>query len=238
MRRLFTPAILALALLATAGCAKRVKVAHVAAPVVPVDTSAVAVVAAERACQDTAKALIDALGERPGVTVRPHAPVRLYVTGCETLLRPSVDLAHHEDGDQLDTSRRIRLEGRGVALVALVVDQEVQAHLLGSSRAYQGSDAKDSVPAMRRAVARDLVDSVADDLAEQLRPMPRLAARRVYPRADVASARGLHSRAVEAERNGDYVAARRLALQAWRADPSPRSLTYLRELDDLLVRLR
>lgn len=234
MRPLFTAALITLAL--GAGCAKRVKVAHVAAPVVPIDTSAVAVVAAERACQDTAAALIDSLADRPGVTVRPHAPVRLYVTGCETLLRPSVALDHHQNGDAIDSSRRVRVEGRGLALVALVVDHEVRAHLLGASRAYQGSDLKDSVPALRRTVARDLVDSVAADLANQLRPMDRLVARRVYPRADLRSARGLHSRAVEAERAGDYVAARRLALQAWRADPSPRSLSYLRELDDLLVR--
>ena len=234
MRRVFTATWMALALVVGAGCAKRVKIAHVAAPVVPVDTSAVAVVATDRSCQDTASALIQSLGER-SVIVRPHAPVRLFVTGCESLLRPTVALEQHHDGDRVEATRRLRLEGRGVALIALVVDGEVRAHLVGAGHAFQGGDTGAAVPAMRRAVARDLVGAVADDLAEQLRPMPRLVARRVFPRADLRSARGLHSRAVEAERAGDYVAARRLALQAWRADPSPRSLTYLRELDDLIV---
>jgi hypothetical protein len=217
------------------GCVHTVQVAMPPAPAVTIDASAVAVVAADRSCHGIADALVAELNRLEGVSVDPRAEIRLEVTGCDLALHPVVDIEITPKVDR----RRITVQGWGHAVLTVKVGGETQAHLIGAS--HQGLDGawgEIDLPGLSRAMERDLVETVAVDLAEQLRPLPRLVDRRVYGRAGRGSPRSLHNLAVAAEARGELVEARRLARLSYEELPSARSAAYLDELDDLLYRVR
>ena len=215
------------------GCAKTVQVELPALPAVSLDSSRVAVVAVERDCREVADALVEQLNGLE-FDVDPGASVRLEVSSCDSALQPvQVDVQIEEDVDR----RRLSVEGRAHAVVAVNVEGEAQAWLIGASSQIARSNWNEADAAgLSRTVSRELVDGVAADLAEQVRPIPRLVDRRVYTRAPEGTARALTNRAVDAELRGELREAHRLAELAWQENPSPRSRAYLLELEQRLSR--
>jgi hypothetical protein len=221
-----------LPLFAVACLSHRVQVEVPAAPSLELGTSSVAVVAVDRACEEVANALVAELAELDGIHVDPAAPLQLHVYGCTARLGvPLVDVRQQADraGNTTET-RRVFVEGRSQAAVDVVSDGVVVARLVGAGRRTLVADTAAQL-AERRGMARDLVLRVAIDLADQVRPVPRLAVRRTYPNAPAPSAAGLLDAAVQAELAGDLGKARELALAAHHERPGPRTETYLAELE-------
>lgn len=217
------------------GCAgHRVHVELPAAPAVELAADAVAIVAADRECRDVANALVDELARVGALTVDPTAPTRLYVYGCtQAVAAPVVDVRLEDDASgRRSESREILVDGRAQAAVDVVRQGDVVARLVGAGRHTASGDLASS-PGIERAMARNLPERVAVDLVDQIRPVPRLAVRRVYPNAAEGTAADLLDRAVAAELAGDLPAARDLALAALRERPTARAEAYLRELERL-----
>lgn len=229
MRRSLAILLLALA----SGCARTVQVELPALPAVSLDSSRVAVVAVERDCREIADALVQQLNVL-GFQVDPGAAVRLEVSSCERPLQPvQVDVEIEQDVDR----RRLSIEGRAHAVVAVQVDGHPQAWLIGASSQIARGNWNDPDPiGLSRMVQRSLVDGVASDLADQLRPLPRLVDRRVYARAPDGTAHALHNRAVDAEARGELQEAFRLAQLAHDENPSARARAYVEELELRIAR--
>lgn len=219
----------ALALLLLGGCAHTVKVSVPPSPALPGISQQVAVVMGPRECRDVADALVQSLSRDGAFVIDPHAEIQLEVVECEAaMLPPEVEIVLSPEQDQ----RRVNVEGSAHAMVGVRVGGQIEAHLIGAARRQaQGGWGQTDVGALSRGVVHDLNRSVADDLAEQLRPIPRVVARRVYPNAPEDSAHGLFTRAVAAEREGDLEDALRLVEQAHRRHPTARTAAYLDELD-------
>ncbi len=237
MKRI-TPIILAtLALGGQAGCAKTIAVSVPAHPAVQLDHHRFAVVAVDRHCQAVADALTRELHALDGVTVDPTAPARLEVITCGNTLQPSVDIEQSESVDR----RRVQLEGRSHAVVAVKLERQMVAHLIGSGQGTSigawGDTTSGAVSGMGSAMRRDLGQQLARDLASQVDPLPRLVSRRIHPKASDGSARQLHASAVFAEQRGDFDAARTLARRARDASPNPRYADYAAELDRVVAAL-
>lgn len=230
MRRLSLPM---LALLA--GCAHTVQVELPAMPSVAITTQSVAVVTRDRACRDVADALIRELSDMGAVRVDPRSEVRLEVFGCEKPNAPvTVDVELGDDGVD---RRKVSVEGRAHAVLAVRVGDGTEAHLIGAARReVRGNGVEKNVATLSRAVDRELTEAVAADLAEQIRPVPRTVDRRIYPNAPSGTALALHTLAVDAERAGKIVLARSLAQAAYDEDPSEKHREYLEELDAILAR--
>lgn len=227
-----------LALTATAaGCAHTVQVELPPAPAVALQTEVVSVVAVDRTCRDVANALVEHLAITPGITVDPQAPVQLHVYACEAWLGvPEVDLRQEVDeGGNTRESREVSLDGRSHAVVDVVAKDQVAAHLIGVGRHQVVANAAggETLP-VRRRVERALIEAVALDLTEQVRPAPRIASRRVYPNAAADSHQGLMTQAVRAELDGDVARAHELALLAHETQPTSRSEAYIAELQRLV----
>ncbi len=210
-------------------CAPKVAVQLPASPVIPVQTATFAVVAANRECRPVADALVDELNEMDGIVVDPRSPVRLTVLRCgQPQLPVTVDI--RIDGTREE--RRVTVEGAAHALVSVSVDGVVQGHLLGASRRSAGQDSPGNRPLqLFRTVESELVEGVAIDLAEQIRPIPIWIERPVYARAPAGTPRELYNLAVEAEQLGRLAEARRLAQSAHDRAPNERFSAYLIELD-------
>ena len=88
--------------------------------------------------------------------------------------------------------------------------------------------------ALHNRVSRALTEGVAADLTDQIRPIPRMVERRVYPNATAGSARHQLNLAVRAEMAGDLYEARRRARLANLIHSSPESEAYVTELEHLL----
>lgn len=222
----------AILLLCATGCAHRVQVSVPAAPAVHLDTTRVAVAVYDPRCRDVAAALITALEDKGGIVVDPRAPVTLELRVCERTLTGEVDIVRTTD----EETREIGVVGSAYAFVVVNAGGAPTAELIGAARdRTEGARARD-VPAMSRQVDRALVGAVADDLAEQVRPLPRQVARRVWPNAAEGTARRLYSLAVEQERAGNLAEARRLAAMAVGRRPVPLYARYLAELEALIER--
>lgn len=218
-----------------AGCAHRVEVTLPAAPAIHLDSDSVAVIAGERACRDLADGLVEQLNALDGMEVDPRSDVRLHVLQCRTHFDPRVDITVSSDEEWRG---RVTVVGRGHAVLAVEAGGEVQAHLIGSAQRFANGEAEGGqVVTLRRRVSRALVQGVAADLAEQVRPMPRVVERRVFPNAPSDSARGHLDRAVRAELAGDLDEARRQAAMAHELRPTSWSAAYVAELDRLSRRL-
>lgn len=233
MNRRFTAMLTLLALVGASGCAKRTVRLEVApAPAVSLAASTVAVVAQDRECRPIADAIIDELGSKASIEVDPRAETRLLVFGCGLdigwTLRQEVDAT----GDRTRSIQKSDLTGRGHAVVAITTAEGTLAHLIGSSRdGVVGSWGVSDMFRSRRAMRQSLTDGLADDLVDQLNPLPQQLARRVYPNAGEGSARALHNLAVLAEQRGDLTEAVRMARAALEERPTQRSAKYLRELE-------
>ncbi len=230
------PRWLPLLLIATAslGCSHRVEVVMQPMPAVSLDVSRVAVVSGTRACRDIADALVTALNDTPGVTVDPRAEVQLEVIECEHPLMPvQVDVELGNGNDQ----RRMSVEGSAHALLVVRRDGRAEAHLIGATRRHaRGAWGDHDALALSRAVEHDLASGVAADLAEQLRPVPKLVERRVYGNPVPGTAQETFNLAVLAEAHGDLHEARRLASASYDAHPTARTEAYVAQLDAMIAR--
>ena len=227
-------------LLALSACSQHVQVPVAAWPSVSLSSDAISVVAVKRNCRYIADALVTALVAAPGLRVDPRATTRLAVSDCGESFHTEVDVFQEfdrENGRSVDR-RRVVIDGRAHAVITVMNGDLVIARLLAGARENIAGQwgAESDYLRLSKSARRQLSDSVAGDLTEQLRPVPRLAHRRIYPRAPNGTARHLHSLAVLAEQQGDLPLARRLAGAAHADHPSDRSEDYVRELDSLLLR--
>ncbi|MBT3220118.1 MAG: hypothetical protein HN348_13595 [Proteobacteria bacterium] len=213
-----------------------------ALPAVQLDTTTVAVVAADRSCRPIADRLVQRLNEVEGLRVDPQSEVRLNVNSCGESYETSVFVNQEvsSGGTISSDRRRAVIEGRGHAVVTVQIGDDVQAHIIGSGNRVSFGTWHDrelhNTLEMRQVVQRRIGESVADDLAEQLSPVATIAARRVFPNAPLGSARQLHTLAVQAEQSGDIQRAREFAQAALAAKPTTRERVYIEQLDRLIER--
>ena len=81
-----------------------------------------------------------------------------------------------------------------------------------------------------RGLSQQLQEMVVSDLLEQVRPIPRIAERRIFPNAQPKSQKALLTEAVAAEIRGDLPRAIELAVAAQKTAPNARIRAYLDEL--------
>jgi hypothetical protein len=189
-------------------------------------------VVADRSCQDVADAIVREINAEPGLAVDPLAAVRVKVLTCGRTVAAAIDVRDDGGGER----RRVSITGRAHALVEVSTGEAVQAHLVGAAhREDPGAWGELSVAARGRTLDRVLVLDLAEDVVNQISPVPHLAWRRLHPNAPHGSPRALATSAILAEIDGDLVRARRLAALAHEAHPSERTAAYLRELDERLL---
>jgi hypothetical protein len=84
----------------------------------------------------------------------------------------------------------------------------------------------------KRAYIRDrVVGDMANDLAQKVAPLPETVRRRWYRNPEPGTAKDFHNKAVDAERSGDFTSAIRFATQSMNASRTPRTVSYLRDLE-------
>lgn len=195
------------------GCAARVPVELAAAPSVAVPDAVVSVVSVDRDCRAVADALTSALRSMDGMAVHPNAPTRVNILACNT--------SWADTGEQIEV--------RSQAIAAISADRGVLAKLLGASSEVLRGEA-DGTIALRKSSENLLVEGVAQDLAEQIAPVPTRVHRKVYENPSAGSARQYHNLAVAAEREGRIDDAVWWATQAWEERPTSRRARYVAEL--------
>ncbi len=227
-------------LLLMLGCAKHVTWDVQPRPSYELPSLEVSVVADERACKRVADDLAKTLSARPGVLVRPDAPVRLLVKDCEQEIDTLVEFESTFPGltySNYVSQERRRFDMRGWANAVLIVDSPSAATVRlagGAERRVRSpwvSDGDLDMPrvfTLQQAVRRDL----ATDLADQLAPLPATIRRTLYRDPEPGTARQLHNLAVNAERDGDLDEALRLAKQAYAANPTSAGMDYLEDLQE------
>ncbi len=204
-------------LFASVGCASTVRVDVPATPVVPVEARAMAVVTDHHACDPIADRLADQL-RTADIDVRPDASARITVFACN-----------------LGWSST---EARSHALAALTQDGALLAQLLGAAaRPLPSRLSSTESVRHRKRLERDLHHRVAQDLAEQVLPVPLRVTRKIYTNTPVGSARSFHNLAVAAEREGKLEDALWWAERAQEVRPSKLRARYVEELSRRLNRV-
>lgn len=199
----------------------------------------VAVIAYDRACKPVADALVDALGSRPGIEVRPEATQRITVQKCDDQLTTALDIESNYPGltygpTVYQERRRYTLHGwaRGEIVVEGAGDPlRFSGEVDRSVRGPWVNSGDLDVPAsatLRQRVSEDLASRLADHIA----PLPETIERIIYPDPEPGTARKLHNDAVAAERAGNLDEALRLAREAYAADPSPGGMDFLEAVQD------
>jgi len=214
------------------GCTKQVYVQMPAAPTVHLASATIAVIAADRTCLSVANTLAERLTKEAFYIVSPKARVRLIVSGCKTYVHPFVDILHSVDSvnNVVTQTRRIRLDGRAYAQVEVKTEGRSEAFLLGNAQWSQLS----SRPKRTHGMDALLNTLLTDDLMEQVRPIPRIASRRVFPNAQPGTQKALLTNAVVAEAAGDLRAAIRFAVAANDNASNPKVEAYIMELRERL----
>jgi hypothetical protein len=224
--------------LALAGCAHQVSWVEQHAPRYPSTTTRVAVIAMEPACRPLADSLAHALGSRPGVDVAPDAAQRVYVGRCDDLVTTTLNVEGNYPGLNYGTAvyferRQYWLHGWATGAMEVqapgIDPMRFEAVAEGDRRTAWFSDGElpaPASPALREALTRDLAEQLADNLA----PLPATFKRQIYPNPSPGTARQFHNEAVASERAGNLDEAVRLARKAYAADPSPAAMDYLEAL--------
>ncbi len=236
-RGLRSPLAALFGLVWTVGCAHRVAWQIQPAPGLALPSLKLAVIAEDRGCKEVADALVATLRARPGVDVDPAAPVQLRVGGCDYEVLSTLDMAITEMAttasgmSQALEHRRYLIDGWATASMT-IVSADLPPHKVevGAERhdlTPWSLDAK--LPVSGRLdgpLSRDLAWGLADTIA----PLPETLRRRLYADPEPGTARALHNRAVEAEREGKLDLALQLAREAYAADPSAAALSLIEEL--------
>ena len=227
-------------LLLLLGCAKQVswQVQPTASYALP--SFEVSVVAGERGCKRVADELASTLSARPGVRVRPDAPVRLEVVKCDGDVDTHVELESVYPGLVYSTavySEQRRYEMRGWANAELVVASEgaPTVRLTGGAERRERSpwtNSADLEIPRALSILDDVRRDLAYDLADQVAPLPATIRRTLYADPEPGTARQLHNQAADAERDGDLSKALQLAREAYGANPTAASMRYIEQLQD------
>ena len=225
-------AILGTMFLAT-GCVKTISFEAQPSPVFQVSSPDVAVVSSDSNCRVIANAIARYLTEEVGLAVRPNAEVRLEVSDCGHSVRPVVDLVQEIDNRRgvIFQKRILQLRGRGYAQMAVITKNGVEARLVGSAQIHSLQANTRGILVSKRRVSKHLLELLALDLTEQVRPFPRTVQRRMYRNPAPGSAHDLFNQAVQAEIAGDLRSAIQLLITAQRAAPRLRADGYLRDLE-------
>jgi hypothetical protein len=205
-----------------------------ASPNVHLPSATVAIVAADRSCHLLANTLAERITREAIFRVDPKAKVRLLVTECSNRILPTVNIFKNADsrtGTSIE-ERKVVLDGRGYAQVEVTMEDQSQAFLIGSSRWAQET----SRPRAIRGITQQLRTLVADDILEQVRPIPRMAERRIFPNAQPGSHKALLTEAVAAEIRGDLTRAIELASAAQKTAPNARIQAYIDDLNQQFLR--
>lgn len=198
----------------------------------------VAVVAAEPGCRALADSLVDALGSRPGIVVRPDAAQRLTVHRCDEQVTTSIDIEGNYPGLDYGSGvyqERRRYSLKGSASGEMVVDGLGSAPVRFAEtvdrdiRSAWVNEGNLDIPASMELRER-LADDLAGTLADKIAPLPETIRRSIYADPEPGTSRQLHNDAVAAERAGNLDEAMRLARQAYAAQPSPAAMDYIEEL--------
>lgn len=234
--RVYDAGVLALVLMT--GCLHQVHWVEEHAPRYPAPVTRVAVIAMEPACSPLADALTRALGSRPGVDVAPDAPHRVYVQRCDDLLTTTLNVEGNYPGLNYGSAvyferRQYQLHAWGKGAIEVqapgVEPMRFETTAEADSRTGWSSTGDLEAPAAP-ALRVELMRSLADDLADNLAPLPETYRRDIYPDPEPGTARQLHNDAVAAERSGRLDEAVRLARQAYAADPNPAAMDYIEAL--------
>ncbi len=224
-----------LLVLAVLGCVHQVSWEVQPRPSYTLPSLEVSVIAEDRACKRVADDLVDQLGTRPGVRVKPGASVQLILHECQegsNLIVEVEDLASVGFPPSPEVVRRYLR--RAWSTGELVVHGPgAPVTLLGSAErtdrgSWERSDG-DPIPALV-ALQTSLRRDLARDLADQVAPLPETLRRQVYRDPQPGTSRQLHNEAVQAEREGDLQRAARLAEQAYAANPTRAEMLYLEDL--------
>lgn len=200
---------------------------------VPWQVDQVAVVAVDRDCGPLADRLARQLDAQHGVQVNPSAAVRLHMYECgvheATVL--------HEESTASEQRRRLAVETRAHAVVAVIAGGSQAMQLIGAHHATAHSPWGDvDLHQTRERSHRDAYEGVARDLATQLAPVPTQITRRLYRDASTGSPEDFHNQAVAAERIGNLDEAVRLAELA--ADLAPAEEAHKAYLHSVRLRAR
>lgn len=213
------------------GCAARIQLELPPAPAVQLPEHAIAVIARDRHCQQIADTLVQRLGRVDVLRIDPRADTHLELFACggdQSWLRQEI-----ASDEASRIRRRTTVVAHAYAVVAVIHDGRVLAHLIGSGS--QDLDASGQPRRRTAAVGRSVdwlaIQDLVEDLTLQIDPLPTLVERRVYPNAPDGTARAMTTRAVRAEQSGDLTEALRWAEAAWEQQPTPRTAGYLAELN-------
>lgn len=221
------------------GCAKQVSWQVQPRPSYELPSLEVSVVAGDRHCKRVADDLAETLSARPGVRVRPDAPVRLELRECveevDTLVEVETNtLGLQYGGNVVSERRRYEMRGWGNALLVVYgggpkvqLSGGAERRVRGPWVSYQDLEIPRALT-LRESVRRDL----ATELADQVAPLPATIRRTLYRDPEPGTARELHNEAVDAERRGDLDTALRLAREAYAANPTASSMRYLEDLQE------
>ena len=203
-------------------------------PVVPATTARVSVVSSDKRCQDFANALAIEFSMRNGIEVVPDAPTRLLLNLCRVELSTEIDVTqtYSSGSSSLLEQRDQAVRGHGMAVMTIEVDGQPIGMV--NSEAKRVRLVRDGDPSHlhKRSYIRDrVVGDIADDLAQQIAPLPQVVRRRWYRNPEPGTARDFHNKAVDAERSGDMTDAIQFAEAAVNAERTPRSVAYLKELE-------
>ena len=203
-------------------------------PVVEAPLARVAVVSSDKRCQDFADALAVEFSMRQGIAVVPQADTRLLLNLCRVELSTEIDVTqiYGAGSTSLLDQRDQAVRGHGLAVLTIEVNGEPIGMLNSEKKRVRMVREGEPAHLHRRSYIRSrVVGDIADDLAQQLAPVPEVVRRRWYRNPEPGTARDLHNQAVDAERSGDLTEAIRLAGAAADASRTPKTVGYLRKLE-------
>lgn len=205
------------------------------APVVSAPFSEVVVVAGGVECQAVANEFAMALAMREGISIQPNARTRLLLNMCS--VETETRMVSGRSTDQAEaggasSSQSLIGRGKGSAMLTVQVEWRPKGMIKAEALRVQRSTADVSgSSALSEDLKQGVLADIATDLVRQLAPMPEIVERRWYRKPKPGSAQSLHNKAVEAERDGNFKEAVRLARQAVATDKNRHTADYLRAVE-------
>ncbi len=220
------------------GCAHRtVSWVESSSAVVTEEVAQVAVLSTDDDCVSVERALRGYLLER-GVSVDAAAPVQLLLDDCEVDIQSDLELQVVDplfnESQGADGLRRVALAGSGSAKLQVIGVAGAPTVLLARVARDETSGWRqkpDDAVARGVGLERELVALLAEDLAQQVRPVEVQRRRRAFRKAAPGSAEEILNAAVDAERAGNVEEALDLAREAYVRKPTWWALEYVDQLE-------
>jgi hypothetical protein len=204
-------------------------------PAVLAPLSDIVVVASGVECQAIANEFAMKLAMREGFTIHPEARTRLLLNMCSVESETRVVAGTPNETAVAKSAPSVGgLIGRGKGRAVLTVELDgrpvgmIQAEAL---RMQRSRDTDSLSSTLGPDIEQDVVADIASDLIRQLAPLPETVQRRWYRKPKPGSAKSLHNQAVEAERDGNFEEAVRLARQAAETARNRHTADYLRAVE-------